>query len=161
MQGVVGLSLAFFLVACGNSYTQRAQRIESGILGLSGREVIRCMGPPEDLDYESDVHGLWVYVRPLDEPRGLGPDADLGVSSRAPDWHRGPRESAMNDPEERAREFLLHPTTAPIADGYCLLKFEVAEDEVRGFESRGRTHEGLNADARCALVARFCVEPEG
>jgi hypothetical protein len=58
----------------------------------------------------------------------------------------------------REQEFLLNPTTARIASGYCLLKFEVREGIVRGFDARGRSHNGLNADSRCALVARYCVE---
>ncbi|MEE9279872.1 MAG: hypothetical protein V3V67_06825 [Myxococcota bacterium] len=161
MQGVIGLILIFGLAACASSYSQRAERIQTGVLGLSGRDIIRCMGPPEDLDYESDLHGLWVYVRPLERPLGF-PEEDPAPVSGPPDWGGSPRRSSepnLRDADrKRERAFLENPTTAPIAAGYCLLKFEVADDAVRGFEARGRTRDGLNADSRCALAARYCVE---
>ena len=68
MRGPLIFSLVLILSACGQTYSQRAERIRTGIVGLSGRDIINCMGPPEDLDYESDLHGLWVYVRPLEQP---------------------------------------------------------------------------------------------
>ncbi len=161
LRGPLILSLVLILSACGQTYTQRAERIRTGIIGLSGRDIINCMGPPEDLDYESERHGLWVYVRPLEKPMddlaslhtgplersaGVGP-ADLRRDPTLRDTHR-----------DREREFLLSPTTARIAPGYCLLKFEVYDDVVSGFEARGRSYQGLNADSRCALVARYCLE---
>ncbi len=157
--------LIFFLIlsACGETYTQRSDRVRTGVLGLSGRDIINCMGPPEDLDYESDLHGLWVYVRRLEPPMGEMESVDVaGARTGSPVLGRPRGET--NDPtlrdthRNREREFRVNPTTTKIAPGYCLLKFEVGDDVVRGFEARGRSHQGLNADSRCALVARYCLE---
>ena len=162
MRGALILSLVLILGACGETYTQRAERIRTGIVGLSGRDIINCMGPPEELDYESDRHGLWVYVRPLGQPMDdlsslhAGPPAEPPALGLPGDSRRDPTPGDRH--RDREREFLLSPTTARIAPGYCLLKFEVDDDVVRGFEARGRSYQGLNADSRCALVARYCLE---
>ncbi len=162
LRGPLILGLVLILSACGETYTQRAERIRTGVLGLSGRDIINCMGPPEDLDYESELHGLWVYVRPLDLPMddlaeiGAGrPGVEPSILGRPGDRTR---DSNLRTHRDREREFLLSPTTGRIAPGYCLLKFEVDEDVVSGFEARGRSHQGLNADSRCAQVARYCLE---
>ena len=162
LRGPLFLSLIVFLSACGETYTQRAERIRTGIVGLSGRDIINCMGPPEDLDYESERHGLWIYVRPLEHPIDDVASLDAADPRGSPAMglprdRRGDR-TLRDRVRGREREFLLSPTTARIAPGYCLLKFEVNDDVVRGFEVRGRSYEGLNADSRCAVVARYCVE---
>lgn len=162
MQGVTRLILLFVLAACGESLGQRVERIQTGVIGLSGREIIRCMGPPEDSEFESDVHGLWVYVRPLERPTAFESETGPGPAIGPPGWGLRPGsagDSNLRDIDrKREQEFLLNPTTARIAPGYCLLKFEVREGVIRGFEARGRNRNGLNADTRCALVARYCVE---
>jgi hypothetical protein len=162
VQGVTRLILLLVLAACGESFGQRAERIETGVIGLSGREIIRCMGPPDDSEYESDLHGLWVYVRPLERPTGFESETEpgpaIGPPGRGLPPGRAGKPSLRDTDRKREQEFLLNPTTARIASGYCLLKFEVREGIVRGFDARGRSHNGLNADSRCALVARYCVE---
>ncbi len=160
MRGPLIFSLVLILSACGQTYSQRAERIRTGIVGLSGRDIINCMGPPEDLDYESDLHGLWVYVRPLEQPMDE-PSLQAGPLEGQPPFMGLPGDRG-GDPTlrntQREREFLLNPTTARIAPGYCLLKFELNDDVVRGFEARGRSYQGLNADSRCARAARYCLE---
>ena len=159
MRGSLILSFVLIFSACGETYTQRAERVQTGVVGLSGRDIINCMGPPEDLDYESDLHGLWVYVRPLEEPMGDWASVDArGPDFPVPGRLPGTKDPGLDTHRKREREFLLNPTNARIARGYCLLKFEVDNDVVSGFEARGRSPEGMNADSRCALVARYCVE---
>jgi hypothetical protein len=162
VQGIARLTLILVLAACGESFSQRAERIQTGVIGLSGREIMRCMGPPEDSEFESDLHGLWVYVRPLERPTGFESETEPGPASGPPGRGFPPRSAGQPNLRDydrnREQEFLLNPTTARIAPGYCLLKFEVLEGVVRGFEARGRGPSGLNADNRCALVARYCVE---
>ncbi len=155
MRGPLIFGLVLILSACGETYTQRAERIRTGILGLSGRDIINCMGPPQDLDYESDFHGLWVYVRPLDLPMDDMAAIDASGPDGGPEFMGLP---GLDTHRDRERDFLLSPTTERIAPGYCVLKFEVDDDVVSGFEARGRSHQGLNADSRCARVARYCVE---
>jgi hypothetical protein len=145
------LTLVLVLAVCAESSRQRAARIQTGVIGLSSREIITCMGPPEDSEYESELHSLWVYVRRLE--RG-GPRNQPGTGMRS----RAEPEEIWKIRPKRELEFLLNPTTARIAPGYCLLKLEVRDGVVNGFEARGRNREGVNADTRCALLARYCVE---
>ncbi|MEE8314012.1 MAG: hypothetical protein V3R91_06800 [Myxococcota bacterium] len=153
-------ALAVALAACGESFGERAARIESGLIGLDSRHVIRCMGPPEDLNFEDETHGLWVYVRPLEETPGFAEDPD--PASSPPGW--GDLRSRTSDRNlrdldaKREQEFLANPTVAAIAPGYCLLKFEVDDGRIRSFEAQGRSHAGMRANSRCALIARYCVE---
>lgn len=162
LRGVLGLTLILVLAVCAESSSERAARIQTGVIGLSGRYIISCMGPPEDSEYESDLHGLWVYVRRLDPVAGFRNQPGSGTRSEPP-WeifNRGGsgRFGPSTFDRNREREFLLNPTTTRIAPGYCLLKLEVHDGVVQGFEARGRTLEGMNADTRCALLARHCVE---
>ncbi len=162
LRGVLRLTLVLVLAVCAESSSQRAARIQTGVIGLSGRDIISCMGPPEDSEYESELHGLWVYVRRLDRVAGFRNQPGPGIRSEAP-WeifNRGGSGRFGPNMFERnhEREFLLNPTTTRIAPGYCLLKLEIRDDVVHGFEARGRTLEGMNADTRCALLARHCVE---
>ncbi len=162
MQGVTRLILLLVLAACGESFGQRAMLIQTGVIGLSGREIIRCMGPPEDSEFESDLLGLWVYVRPLERPTGFESETEpgpaIGLPGRGLSGRSAGTPKLRDTDRKREQEFLLNPTTARIASGYCLLKFEIREGVVRGFEAQGRSLSGLNADSRCALIARYCVE---
>ncbi len=42
------LTLVLVLAVCSESSSQRAARIRTGVIGLSGRDIISGMGPPED-----------------------------------------------------------------------------------------------------------------
>ena len=162
LRGVLRLTLILVLAVCVESSSQRAARIQTGVIGLSGREIISCMGPPEDSEYENELHGLWVYVRRLDPVPGFRNQPGPGIRPRPPWDVNNSRRSGRFGPNmferNHEREFLLNPTTARIAPGYCLLQLEIRDGVVHGFDARGRSLDGMNADTRCALLARYCVE---
>ena len=155
------LAIALLLLAC-QSYGSRAEAVREAIVGLRARQVINCMGPPEDLDYENQDHAIWVYLRPLvtgavltERRMGSPPSGPRRPPQLPPVTIGDPR----NPGEGRDADDLDDFGDDEEDYGYCQLSFELEDGLVSGFEAVGRSSQGLNADAACALLAGHCVAP--
>ena len=123
-----------------------AGEVQSRILGLHAREMRQCLGHPTEFELEGDIE-VWHLARPV-------------FPDRVPTF----RSASLSFETERQRDakverFMSSPASAPIPPGYCRLttRFD-ADGRVDLFEADGIDSRELNADARCMLLARRCVD---
>ena len=130
--------------ACAGLNTREVEETRTGLLGLSGLELRKCLGVPTDFSVDGDVETQGYHFELDDHEAGFEAgrlDADLG---------------GMPTPGGRGYE----RRGFPFDDGpppYCQLDFELTKGKVSQVSAQGRTREGLNADATCMLRAQACV----
>ena len=116
------------------------------MIGLHARELRKCLGEPTEFELEGETE-VWYLARPV-------------FPDRVPTF----RAASLSCETERQRDakgerFLSSPASAPIPPGYCRLttRFD-ADGRVDLFEADGIDSRELNADTRCMLLARRCVD---
>ena len=142
-----GLILTSLALGCASSLGVVASQVRSGILGTPALQIRQCLGVPDEFDLVDDSE-LWFMARPLTHKTS---SLDLGPRAESSHEHEGER-----DPDALVR-FLQNPRLEKIPPGYCRLSFEVANKRIIAFDAKGRDRDGLNANARCALLARRCL----
>lgn len=128
---VVALAIAS-LLGCATG-VKRGERVRSGLMELSPRQVVTCLGPPARLDRRGTSEWA-LYAHPRRQRHG---EASFLLRS-SPSPHR------VEPPE--------------ITRGYCAYLFEFSSGRVSDLAVRGRTPGGLNADAECLIELHRCVE---
>lgn len=138
------LALALLaLAACVGSYSRAVEETRAGLIGLSGRELRRCLGAPTQVDVVGDVEQQSYRFERWREP---------GVS--ADPWEdRVVLGGGAPGSGGLAPEGDTYPS-------YCQLDFELRGGAVAAVAADGRDMRGMNADAACMLEARRCLPYE-
>ncbi len=141
------LILTSLALGCASSLGAAANQVRSEIIGMPALQIRECLGVPDEFDVVGDSE-RWFMARPL-RPHTSAPALSPGAES--PHALKGER-----DPDAVLVRFIENPRLERIPPGYCRLVFEITNKRVVSFEAKGRDRDGLNANARCALLARRC-----
>jgi len=142
------LILVSLALGCAASLGAAAKQVRSDIIALPALQIRQCLGVPDEFDVVDDAE-LWIMARPLARK------TSSSDPSLRPEDSRGlPRK---RNPAELLARFLENPGLEEIPPGYCRLYFEVANKRISAFEAEGRDRDGLNANARCVILARRCL----
>ena len=128
--------LAF--TACVGSYAQGVEDTRAGLVGLTGRELRRCLGAPMQVDVVGEVEQQSYRIERWEES---------SFSSSDP-WNARPGPGGMS------------PATRGDYPSFCQLDFELRDGAVAAVQAYGRDTQGMNADAACLLEARRCIPYE-
>ena len=142
----VGILALFALCACVGSYAKEIEDTRAGLVGLTGRELRRCLGAPAEVEILDRVeqqtyrftpqHDPWVSVQ-----SGSGSGPTIGT-------HTVPAPGTFGSDAGRD------------SPAYCQLDFELRDGRVAQVRSEGRDEQGMNASGSCLLAARRCLPDE-
>ncbi len=141
MLGTALALLALVASACVGSYSRAVEETRAGLVGLSARDLRRCLGAPTEFDTVGEVEQQ-TYRFELER--------DDAFSSHG--WD-GPvvvgRGTSGSGGFETHRDRL--------DQSYCQLDFELRGGVVTAVRSDGRDARGMNASGACLLEARRCI----
>jgi hypothetical protein len=125
--------------------TERAHEIQAELVGRDSLFLRRCLGTPSEFE-EHDGGETWFHAYKLE------PDVYDAVPYYSPQF------DSAKPLEVRIQEFLMEPSRAPLAPGYCLLRTELAATRrIVGTYVHGLDSRALNADAFCTLMIEPCL----
>jgi hypothetical protein len=131
------LALALLgLAACAGSFSRAVEETRAGLIGLSGRELRRCLGAPTQVDMVGDVE------------------------QQTYRFERWQESSPWAEAPFPPRPGSLEATPRADFPSYCQLDFELRAGAVAEVRASGRDMQGMNADAACLLEARRCLPYE-
>ena len=142
------------LIACVGPQAAAAR---DAVIGLEGRAVVRCMGPPDAIDYASESKAVWTYHRPH---RTRSQDIEIQADIYGSQRHARQGPTVIRGDVERSNTVARRTASNAPRPGVCTLRFRLEEGLVVAFDSVGRTAANVNADTECTLLARECAEPE-
>ncbi len=145
---------AVLLASCVSA---QVAELKQNLPGLRASSLRMCLGAPTDIYVETADSEVWTYHIPYIEH---GREIDIQIAQGAGVPPHPPRvvsgkglteDESLKDPSTRGRR----PGTIPRST--CLLFFRFEGSRVSEFDAAGRDAENLNADERCALLARHCA----
>ena len=141
------LTRALALAGCVGSYERAIDETRAELIGLSGRDLRRCLGVPTDFDRDEGVEYLtyrWVFKpkQPMGVTTGIGSGGIGGIVVGRKDAGGG------YDPLGFPRD--------PSEQSTCQIVFELHKDAVTKVTAHGETEIGAEVrrqvpDARAAL----------
>jgi hypothetical protein len=126
------------LAACVGSYSRAVEETRAGLVGLSGRELRRCLGAPTQVDLVGDVEQQSYRFERWQESSFSASDP----------WDPRPGPGGMG------------AATRAEYPSFCQLDFELRGGAVAAVRAHARDMQGMNADAACLLEARRCLPYE-
>ena len=144
------LAAVVLLLACASSSTERARQAQQNLVGAPLATVTACLG---EAPYAGDEkYGEVVaYLVPLGGSQFLDLNAlfprQTGRGGYHGDGERGTERSGLDPASDLA---------GGVPPGSCLLVFALADGVVREVNAQGRTLDGMNGDAECALLLDRC-----
>ncbi len=133
LQGA-GLAL---LAGCLGAYGRQVEAVNSGFVGMSGREVASCVGAPHET---TEVDGVETASYYWELEPGKRPGQGL---------HRSPLL-----PKGTAHAEFVPPS---VEVGYCEIVFQLRDGVVQSVSSAGKDGRGLSTAVDCLMMFRHCV----
>jgi len=152
-KGVAGaLTLAALgLAGCSifGSYERAIEETRRELVGLSGRDLRRCLGVPTDFDRDAGVEYMtyrWVFEprQPMGVTSSVGSGGIGGIVIGRRDAGGG------YDPMGFPRD--------PSEQSVCQITFELQKDAVTKVVAHGESEAGAKADGKCLMRAQRCVD---
>ena len=140
---------ALALAGCVGSYERAIDETRADLIGLSARDLRRCLGVPTDFDRDDGVEYLtyrWVFKpkQPMGVTTGIGSGGIGGIVVGRKDAGGG------YDPMGFPRD--------PSEQSTCQILFELHEGAVTQVTAHGQTETGLKSDGKCLMRARRCTD---
>jgi hypothetical protein len=153
------LALLALGLGCASLISARARAVHEGVVGLGGRKLRTCFGPPDRLVVDRPGGGeVWVYFRPLSEqaPEDVVIEAEI---SGAPVRRQGPRVVQGDVRVDSAPSSASELLERPVPPSSCRFLFDVGSAGIETLRVSGRTAANLNADERCTVLLEPCLAP--
>jgi len=135
--------------ACFGSYERAVEETRAGLIGLSGRDLRKCLGVPTDFDREEGLEFLtyrWVFDRNRDRPGtthiGSGGVGGIVIGRR----DAGGGYDPLGFPQELDEK------------EFCELDFVLAKGGVTQVTAHGRDQNDQRTDGPCLMRARRCID---
>ena len=143
---------ALGLAGCGifGSYQRAIEETRKDLLGLSERDLRRCLGVPTEFDRDDDLEFMtyrWVF-KPQQPPMGATTNVGSGgiggiVIGRRDAGGGGDPMGFPRDPSEQS---------------VCQITFSLERDAVTKVVAHGANENGAKADGKCLMRARRCAD---
>ncbi|HTO71527.1 MAG TPA: hypothetical protein VMR31_16830 [Myxococcota bacterium] len=148
LRRIASLGLAAALCACFGSYERAVEDTRAQLIGLSGKDLRRCLGVPTDFDREDGVEYLtyrWVFDRDRPGTVHVGSGGIGGIVVGRQDAGGG--YDPLGFPRElEEKEF-------------CQLDFQLeGRRGVTKVTASGQNDQGMRTDGPCLLRAKRCTE---
>ena len=142
---------ALGLAGCGifGSYERAIEETRQDLLGLSERDLRRCLGVPTEFDRDAGVEFLtyrWVFKprQPIGVTSSVGSGGIGGIVIGRRDAGGG------YDPMGFPRD--------PSEQSVCQIRFALEKDAVTRVVAHGETEAGTKSDGKCLMRAQRCVD---
>lgn len=142
---VFGVALAGLALACIGSYSKAIGETRAGVIGLTGKELRKCLGVPTDVAKDEELE-IVTYRWESNSERAV--TMGNGGILTGPIRQRRPGPWDTRDPGGWDKEW---------EEPFCELQFELQKGKVASVNAEGRSSEGLNRNGECLLRARPCV----
>jgi hypothetical protein len=149
-KGVAGVLTGLLALAgCVGSYERAIDETRAELIGLTGRDLRKCLGVPTDFDREEGVEYLtyrWVFKpkEPMGVTTGIGSGGIGGIVVGRQDAGGG------YDPLGFPRD--------PSEQSTCQIVFELQKNSVRKVTAHGESATGLKEDGKCLMRAKRCTD---
>ena len=151
------VALLVLAAGCASLVGARARAVHEGVVGLGGRPLRTCFGPPDRLvGDQPEGREVWVYFRPLDEqaPEDVVIEAEVGG---APVRRQGPRVIQGDVRVESMPGSAADALERSVPPSSCRFVFEVGAGGIERLSVSGRTAANLNADELCTVQLEPCL----
>ena len=148
LRRIASFGLAAALCACFGSYERAVEETRAQLIGLSGKDLRRCLGVPTDFDREAGVEYLtyrWVFDRDRPGTVHVGSGGIGGIVVGRQDAGGG--YDPLGFPREMEEK------------EFCQLDFQLeGRRGVTKVTASGQNDSGMRTDGPCLMRAKRCTD---